>query len=319
MNAHRALALFAGLALLGGLSRAQPAPAASAPLPLRAIEVVTTLTLARVEVNGLKSAELSALAWSPSAKTLFAASDKGRLFAYRLRWDGEQRLTGAEISAATALIDPATGKRMNAEGLAFAPAGNGRAAQLLVAPEKGASAWALAAVSPDLLPPTAQAWPAAIAQALAEPGTKHGVEAIEWHPEHGLMAALQRPVSTTPTLHTIHAADGRRWAFTSAATRADIKAIERIGIERLLVLERVRGGAQDRREFVLREIDLQACATAPCNPPAIALRSAALDGRDNFEGLACIDATTCLLVSDDGSDGAGPTRLVQLRLQRGPP
>jgi Esterase-like activity of phytase len=299
--------------------QAQPAPAGRTA-PLRSVEVIAALELPRVEVNGLRTSELSALAWSPASKTLFAASDKGRLFAYALRWEGG-RVVAAQPMAGTALLAPDVKTRLNAEGLVFAAAGGGQAARLIVAPELGASAWAYAASSPALMPPTPPTptplpWPKAIAQAVSDAGAKHGVEAVEWHPLHGLMAALQRPTAAEPGHHVVHAADGTRWAFATAAARADVKAIERIGESRLLILERVRGGASGQRQFVLREIDLRDCTGAACNPPVIALSGAALDGRDNFEGLACVDETTCLLVSDDGSDGAGPTRLVQITLVR---
>lgn len=320
MKTHTAACVMLTLALLAAHVQAQPAPApapASPAAPLRAVEVMATLELPRVEVGGLRTAELSALAWSPASKTLFATSDKGHLFAYRLRWDGE-RLAAAEATAGTELLAPDSKKRLNAEGLVFVAAGGGRTARLIVAPEIGASAWAYAASSPELLPPSPMDWPKAIAQALSDPGTKHGVEAVEWHPVHGLMAALQRPTAAEPNQHIVHAADGTRWAFTTAAARADVKAIERIGESKLLILERLRGGSSGQRQFVLRELDLRDCTGAPCNPPVIALSGSGRDGRDNFEGLACLDAQTCLLVSDDGSEGAGTTKLVQLRLLRRP-
>lgn len=303
-----------GLSLLAWLGQAQAQ--ADAPLARHA-EVLAVIELPAVEVDGIKVRELSALAWSPEEALLYAASDKGRLFRYELQWMSG-RLTAATARGAMAIVSPQTGRRMNIEALAWQAPAQARPARLLLAGESEASAWSLPLPATASDRPQALAWPVAVAAALASAGGRQGVEAAEWHPAHGLLAALQRP-GTPMAAHVIYAADGTQWRFIAAAQRSDIKAIERIGAHRLLVLERLRGGVANQRQFVLRELELRACALSPCNPAALALTSTALDGSDNFEGMTCRDDNNCLLVSDDGSEGTGTTKLVQVLLRRGPP
>jgi Esterase-like activity of phytase len=317
-------AAIAWAAIAACCAMAGPAQAQSsvATQPLHRVDVVAVLSLPRARVEGVEAAELSALAWNPSTGLLHAASDKGRLFTYRLRWQGRVLDAAEPVHGQAWPVAPGQ-RRPNIEGLALAPAMSASApARLLVAAETGATAFEAPLPLGGVAAPAPLAWPAAISRALADPALRHGVEAIEWHPRHGLLAALQRPAASEPGAHAVHAADGTRWSFTPAAPRADVKAIERLDGERLLVLERARDGNSDghRRRFVLRELRLAECVgttdAAACRPLALPIVSPLLDGNDNFEGLACIDETTCLIVSDDGSEGAGPTRLVQLRLAR---
>lgn len=312
----RAHAIVAGLALLAGSGPGHAQAAAA-----RAAQVLAVIELPAVEVDGLKVREISALAWSPEDGMLYAASDKGRLFRYQLQWEAG-RLGGAMPRGATALLSPRERRPMNIEALSWQRPKPGQPARLLLAAESDTNAWSIDLPLRAAHTMQPLAWPAAVAAALAAPG-RHGVEAAEWHPAHGLLAATQRPLASASAAaaiqHVIHAADGAKWRLVAAGQQSDIKAIERIGDQRLLVLERIRGGVEDERRFVLRDLALSACVNAPCNPSALNLTSAMLDGRDNFEGMACPDDSNCLLVSDDGSAGAGTTKLVHIRLHRGPP
>jgi hypothetical protein len=307
----------AAAALAAGAGSALPVRAE--PGPLVGVEVATAVVLPRREVSGVGTAELSALAPGASREELWSASDRGRIVKWRLRW-GQSLLEAADPVAGLGLAARA-GRGFNIEALARVPQTREQPARLLLAPEQGTSAWSL---EPPLQPGAAlrpEAWPTALRDTLADEGSRHGVEAVDWHPRHGMLAALQRPGAEDNAVHTLHAADGRRWRLAGAAPKSDLKAIERIGEHRLLVLERLRGresGGRDQRRFVLRELDLRSACDSPCNPPAFAVLGPGLDGRDHFEGMACFDAQTCLIVSDDGGDAPNPARLVQLRLRRSP-
>jgi hypothetical protein len=276
------------------------------------LQVRSVITLPAATVQGLGVRELSALAWVPEQRVLYAASDRGRLFAYRLQWrDGT--LTAAEPVAAWPL-QSAPGKALNVEALTWRRATPDAPAALLVAPERGAHAWSWPTSPPQRGALQPLPWPPAIASALAPASAPHGVEAMTWHAQHGTVAVLQRPASAPLPRHVLHADDGTRWTVVPAAPRADVKAIELLGGNRLLLLERVRGASASTPAFVLRQVRLDDCNAAACDPPAMPLRGEGLDGQEQFEGLACLSDTNCLLVSDDGAARSGSTRLVQIAL-----
>jgi hypothetical protein len=102
-------------------------------------------------------------------------------------------------------------------------------------------------------------WPPAIAGATAS--VRHGVEALAWNERNGTVAVLQRPASAPLPRHVLHADDGMRWALVPAAARADVKAIEVRGGNRVLLLERLRDAAPSMPASVLRLFRLDDCAT----------------------------------------------------------
>lgn len=277
-----------------------------------------------------RTLELSALAWDAPAQVLVAASDRGRLYRYRLGSTGGP-LQPQPVSTQR-LERGAGGVRPNVEGLAWRPTAEG--GELLLAEEMGSAVQRRAADGALLgtLP-----WPAAVADALAARSAgqaAHGVEAIGHHPRHGLLAALQRPLRLTVAqrqrapvdadgaparaAHWVHAADGARWGFLTAGPRSQLKALEVMADGSLLLLERVQQARDAPLRAVLRRLDPQQCDSSRlCEAPALQQRPAALVGLDNFEGLACAPAPEgpCWMVSDDGG-GDRPTQLVQFRLAR---
>ena len=210
---------------------------------------------------------------------------------------------------------------LNAEALAWRRAGSSGAGgdehgTLWVAGETAAQAWTLDTQGRQT--GTAD-WPAALVADAARERSTHGIEAMDWHPQHGLLAALQRPLAGAVTgagqaaaWHAVHAASGRSWRFAPAGPGSQLKAIETLqrgSVAGLLVLERLRG-----MQPVLRWLALDHCGDAtPCTPEPVPLHGLPADGRHNVEGLACRDDGVCWLVSDAAS-GKSPTRLLQLRL-----
>lgn len=309
-------------------------PAAEAQLeaPWRAVfDPAIDLTAA---ATGPAPRELSALAWDPQVRELVAVSDRGRLFRYRLATrDG--RLHADAVLASPLALSGAPGERKparpNAEALAWrispsaAPGLPEPPGELLLASEQGNRVWRLA---PDGKAIGHLAWPAPLQAALsaaAGDGTRHGVEAITWHAEHGLLAALQRPRKASADsgrngagrtrVHWIHATSGLRWGFVPAGADSQLKAIEARPDGSLLLLERVRQPGDSRLHTVLRWLDPAVCGDQVlCAAPSLPMFPAPIVGHDNVEGLACKADGTCWLVNDGGADAEQPTRLWQFRL-----
>lgn len=259
---------------LGLLAPALPA-AAPPTLP-----VADHIVLPAEPVDGWRPAELSGLAWHAARRELMAVSDRGRWLRWRLE------LAPGRI---VRLLAVATGRlgaaRVNAEAVVHAPGLDGTGAWL-VADETAHQIVRLDAAGRPVgtrpLPPALSAAP---------PG-RRGVEALAWHPRHGLIAALQRPEAGH---HHLHGDDGLHCRVpTSPGGRATLKDMHSLDEQHLLLLEKLATGST--HHTLLRRVDLARCEAAPAT---WVLDTTALPQGLNFEGLTCVDARRCLLVSDD--------------------
>lgn len=271
-------------------------------------QVHDQVVIAPVPVDGLVPSELSGLAWDADEQLLYAVSDRGQLFHFRLTLDGTRLRAITPLRAAPLIAaDGSTRKRLNAEGLALIDADNGIRGdtQLVVALENG----------PRLMRFTPQgralgevALPVPLRDRAAYRGGNSGLESVSLHPRHGFVTAPQRPLKSQPEdTHRLYATDGSQWTLP-AGERGAVKAIETLPDGSLLVLERQGKGAGVRP--VLRRVDPIACATrAGCGAGDV-VRLPGLDPGDNFEGLARIAPRLFLMVSDDGGSATRPTRIV---------
>lgn len=258
--------------------------------------------------------ELSALAWVPPESALLAVSDRGWLWRLPVRIEvgagGVERLRLQPVAEPVRLAAGAAGAAPNAESLSW------RAPGQLVIADEGRPQALVVDTAGRFLRLEAMPVPAGAGQGQRAGG--QGVEAMTAHPDHGLIAALQRPPKGADAAsHSVHAADGGLWRLAAApGGRSAVKAMELLDSDTLLVLERVATGKT--LQAVLRPMSLAACAAPKaCDSPVLPLRHARLQGRDNFEGLACPTPDRCLVVSDDGGRGAAsPTLLLLVGLTR---
>lgn len=298
------------LATLSSWCPAQPPDRAAAAGDL---QLLASVVIADRPIDGHRPIELSALAFDRDQRELYAASDRGVLFRLALQWQAG-RLLGATAAAAWPLRHPVDGSALDVEGLAWRPAWPEGDAELIVAPEFGATAFRLDTATRSI---ATLAWPRGAVPAFERSGeSRQGVEALDWHPQHGSIVVMQRAAAGAPMQHEAHARDGSHWRWPALAVGADVKAIEVISPQRALVLERVREKGQGRGAFYLRSIDLTRCAAAasrPCEP--VTWRVPQPDKASyNLEGLACLSESDCLIVSDSGESSRRPTLLLHLRV-----
>jgi Esterase-like activity of phytase len=283
---------------LGLAAAASAAPARTPPLAGAQVLDVATLQGGR-ELRGL-----SGLAWDADEGWLVAVTDHGLLHRWRIEIDGT-RMTAVTLLGSARLPGP----RVDAESLCLLDAANAQRgdSRARVVDERAFevidAAYDARVLGRGPLPP-----PLGAAQDLAV--DNRGVEAIECHPRHGLLAAPQRPIPPHGReLHRAYAADGRVWAWRAAHDRSTVKAMHLLGDRRLLVLERLN--TEHGEHPALREIDLTSCnEQSPCDPPVVVLDDARLAG-ERYEGLACRDERLCWIVSDGTT-----SRLALLRLAR---
>lgn len=312
---------WAGAALAGALltwawGQARP-PGVAGPAPALPGESPGELARfvfpADAAVNGIRISELSGLAWDADEQLLYAVSDQGKVFHFRLRHAGS-RVVALEPVHAAALVDPQRFWPMlvgfNAEGCAVRNADNGRSGdtELVVAIE---------ARTPRILRFDPQG------KALGDlpvPPPAHdrhnyrkkrwGLESVLLHPGHGLMTAPEAPLLGQPAeLHTLYA-EGGHWSFARRGGDSWLKALDVLPGGDVVALERnsVAGGLQAS----LRRVHLAGCQLgATC---ASATRVLLPPGPHNFEGMTPLDDQHLLLVSDNGNKGALDTVFVLLAL-----
>lgn len=274
------------------LGLALAALVAAAPV-LPGIPVAHHRPVPAAPVDGWRPAELSGLAWHGAAGELMAVSDRGRWLRWRLKL-APGRIAALEPVAAGRL-GPA---RVNAEAVTLG-AGPDGGRLWLVADEATHQVLRLDA---DARPLGVRALPPGLGRSAR---ANRGVEALAWHPRHGLIAALQRPEAGH---HHLHGDDGLvcRVPVVSGG-RSTLKDMHRLDERELMLLEK-QDTAQGHRTL-LRRVDLARCGERPAT---WVLDSSGLPPGLNFEGLACVDHRRCLLVSDDaGQAGQGVLALVE--------
>ncbi len=289
---------------------------AAAAAPWRAVVLATIQVLPPPE-KGRKRLELSGLGWNPRTGELLAVSDRGQAGVVDL--DLAQPLPARAGWRSWQGLPP--GLPRNAEALAWRPTAEG--GEWLLATEPSPGAFRVAAGAPLGSPAAAPlSWPPGLAAHLAR-GGRHGVEALAWHPLHGLLAAAQRPdgpaLDGAPPQHAVHAESGS-WRFAAHGDQSHLKAIEVLPDGTLLLLERTRQEGSADFQTHLRWIDLRTCGgPAVCAAPAVAFSLPLRAGAINDEGLACTPALRCWIVNDDGAAAVPGTRLLQFELVRRPP
>lgn len=256
-------------------------------------------TLPTAAVDGIRTDELSGLAWDEDEQLLYAVSDQGYVFHFHLKLDGNA-IVAVEPVHAAALKDAdgnAPRKGFNAEGLTVRNADNGKPGDTemvisLEGDQPGILRFSPTGIKLGELPVPA---PANDVGNYRKKG--RGLESVAFHPAHGLMTAPESPLLGQPDdRHTLYASE-KQWSFARHAPDSRLKGIDVLADGKLLVLERTRVGAKDELAASLRTVDLAACLPdGICTAEPVAILPT---GPDNFEGMTLVDPRHILLVSDD--------------------
>ncbi|SEA67708.1 Esterase-like activity of phytase [Thiothrix caldifontis] len=285
------------------------------------LDVQNSLVLPPHTVNGVKISELSGLAWDQDEQLLYAISDKGAVFHFRLDLQGN-RLQAANAVYAANLVDK-EGERIkkgrgDSEGLTLMNANNGKRgdSQLVIAFEG----------VPRLIRFTPQGrainnitLPAVLDDRRNYRHGNHALESVTFHPRYGFITAPEMPLRGEPrNLHTLYSTKGQQWSFTAyPAKNSAISGLEVLPDGNLLVMERAWSGFLNPLVVSLRYLDFKQCAKDPvCTLQDLKVFSNHLLV-DNYEGLTHIQGNQYLMVGDDGNEDFLPTTLTLFTLDLG--
>ncbi len=273
-------------------------------------------TISPVKVNEIHISELSGLAWDEDERLLYAVSDKGKIFHFRLNLEGSKIMAMEPVYAAS-LGDnegKASHQRLDAEGLTVLNANNGKSndTELVVVVE---------GVAPRIIrfnPSGAMLGEIPAPPPLDEPGNYRGsnkaLESVTYNEKYGLITAPELPLANRPKdLHTVYARD-RHWSFAAHPVKdSRIKALEMLPDGNLLVLERSFTGSTKPLVVSLRYVNLAGCPVdGVCAVEDLVIFS---EGLDNFEGLTHIGNHRFLIVSDHGKKDPQRTTFMLFTLQ----
>jgi hypothetical protein len=294
-----------------------PARLMAAPV----LEVQSSFVIPPHTVNGIKIAELSGLAWDKDEQLLYALSDKGHIFHFRLELE-ENRMVAAEPLYAANLTDTAGEQvkkgRRDSEGLTLLNATNGKRGdtQLVVSFEGDPR---IIRFTPEGRAIKNIKLPTALRDRSAYQHGNESLESVTFHPRYGFITAPEQPLKgQPPNLHTLYSTKGQRWSFMAyPAKNSGISGLETLPNGNLLILERAWSGILNPLVVSLRYLDFKQCSKAgACEVQNLKVLSNYLLV-DNFEGLTYLQGNQYLMVSDDGDEEFLSTKLMLFTLDEG--
>ncbi|HRD78854.1 MAG TPA: esterase-like activity of phytase family protein [Hyphomicrobiaceae bacterium] len=279
-----------------GTARAQQA---DRPLTATTLDVVT-LDPERSPLSELR--EISGLAWDGDTKRLHAVSDGRRLL--QLSLSGLPDKIGTMTVLARSHLTLAGGARsrkgdLNPEGLALVPVAERvtAAAELLVVSEAPPR---LVVVDLNGAMLREVELPAALASIANLSAPKNGLESVTILPGMGYLTAPERPLRDHDrSRHVIFSSHGPRLHYTTEALgKTSIKAMDSLGTDRIVILERTRSNEGLIVPY-LRVIEPRRCTQeAPCPGRVAKVTVPGITDAD-FEAIAHLGGDRFLIASDD--------------------
>lgn len=279
------------------------------------LTILDQIVIPRDTVNGQVVTELSDLAWDEDEQLLYAISDKGILFHFKL--STKNNSLRAKPIAAFPLFDK-QGKLLkprDSEGLMVFNSENNRKgdSQLIVSmegiPRLLRTDTQAHQISEEKLNPLLQN------RKLYRSGNDM-LESVIFHPRLGLLTAPEMSLKTNPeNLHTIYSPT-QYWSFPAyPSPKSSITALEVLPDQSLLVLERAWAGFPNPFVISLRRVDVMNCKPRTvCKVQDLAVFSGLLS-IDNFEGLTHIKDNLYLMVSDDNQSDLLSTKLTLFNIE----
>ncbi len=281
--------------------------------PLKHIKLLDQKALDIDSIDGIKFAEISDLAYDAKNHQLYMLSDKGKLFVFDANFDKDKI---SLIPAGGFHLRDINGKKLkhkqnDSEGLTF---------------DSSSRLW----VSFEGKPRIAEIYkkgkiikyaklPKTLPKLKNMRGRNKGLESLAWHPEYGLVTAVEYPELGIPTSHqTIYALSGKRWGFViDGIPHPGVTAIETMDDGNILALVRTFDKKHFRVIVALIKIYIKECKPdSLCRSEYMAKLSTDNGwALDNFEGLVRVAPHRYLMVSDNGNDPIRRTLLIYFEIK----
>lgn len=301
-----------------GLVNAQVLDVNIAPfLSAKQFESVTFLDQKRLafkELSGIKFSGISDLAYAQKSGKLYFVGDRGKLFVFDVSFsdkiDALRPLHGVTLVKGNG--DKFKTWHRDTEGLALDDKGQvfvsfeGRA-KIGRFDEKGRM------VRQVTLPPK-----------LRDPknyrSRNKSLEALAWHPKHGLLTAAEWPLKHMKHKdQTIYALNGKKWNFKAEAEhKSAVVAMEVMDDGNILVLERAYTGILKPFVVTLKKVYLNTCNNklSLCKSEVLAKMNSHKGWKiDNFEGLTRVSKHRYVMVSDDNDNFFQQTLLIYFEVK----
>ncbi len=301
------LVSFLGL-LQGEILNTEISPLSSTD-QFKGITLLDQKILAFKEISGLRFSEISDVTFDQKKKKLYLLSDEGKLFVFNASFSNkiEQLSALSGVKLVRKHGEKFKKWRKDSEGLTLDGKG-----QLYVSFEGRAKIGRFdqngRMVKTYTLP-----------KKLRDPknyrSRNKSLEALTWHPEHGLLTAAEWPLKHEHKKdQTIYALNGNKWYFKAEAEQGSaVVAMEVMDDGSLLVMERSYSGLLKPFVVTLKKVYLSECKHKKqmCKSELLVkMNSHKGWAIDNFEGLAKVGKHRYVMVSDDNDNFFQKTLLI---------
>lgn len=276
------------------------------------IKILDQKQLSFEQIDGVKFAELSDVAYHKKTEILYFVGDKGMLYSFRAKFSDHIDVL-KPLNAAT--LKTKKSKRLkkwkrDSEGLTLD--GKGR---LLISFEgdypkigwfhKNSNAYGNHIRTYRL--------PKLLRDAKNYRSKNKSLEAIAWHMRYGILTATEWAVKKdNKKKQTIYSLSGKKWHFNAEPeSKSAVVSMEVMDDGNLLVLERSYTGILDPFVVTLKKVYINNCRKKMCRSEVLVkMNSHKGWDVDNFEGLARVGKNRYVMVSDNGDNFFQKTLLI---------
>ncbi len=290
------------------------------------IKIKKTIGLRSLKVNDLPISELSGIAWDNDEQLLYAVSDEGLLYHFKLSFSDDNKLSSINPVLATPLKDiigyPLKGKYSDSEGLSLIAGNNGKKGDSkLVISFENKPRIALYSPTGKLLKKIKI--PKKLRKRKTYRSKNKALESVTVHPKYGIITAAEYPIRSDDikyqSLYAISKKGNKRiWHFkASSSANSAVTGLEALEDGSILILERAYQNPITPIIISLRRLDLNKCnKKLECDTETIARFNGA-DGwlLDNFEGLTHLTGNQYLMVSDNNQNPLQRTLFVHFSIK----
>lgn len=280
------------------------------------INLLGSLGLTSSRFNNLPITEISGIAWDKDENIMYAVSDEGLLYHFKLTTKNN-RLTNLKVTYASRLKNKndehLRGKYSDSEGLSLINGDNGKKgdSELIISFENKPR---IARYTPRGKFLGKINLPRKLTKRKYFRHKNKGLESVTYHPVYGTLTAAEFPLKNDSIKNqTIYSSSRKKWHFPASKTKGSaITGLETLPNGDILILERAYTSPFVPIEINLSQLQLSKCNDkSECQKQKIASFSGA-DGwyLDNFEGLSHFNENQYLMVSDDNNNPLQNTVLV---------